>query len=779
MAFSIVVIFVFAALAPLIFRFVDHRAGWILAFVATLLFGYFLSQVGEVTEGGVVFERYQWLPSIGVTLGYALDGLSLMFALLITGFGALITFYSSSYLKGDPLQGRFFLFLTMFMGAMLGVVLADDIITLFVFWELTSLSSFFLIGFKNKYANSRKSALQALVVTAGGGLALLAGLLLLSSMAGGTFSIREILAQHETIIAHELYLPTFILIALGCFTKSAQVPFHFWLPNAMAGPSPVSAYLHSATMVKAGVYLLARLSGAMGSTEVWTLTLAIAGGATMLLGSVMALRHTDIKSILAYSTVTALGTLVLFIGLGYDYAIKAAVVFLLVHALYKGTLFLTAGSVDHEAGSRDVLHLRGLRKKMPWTFAATILAAASMAGLPPLFGFVGKELVYEAALGGSAFVWIVTGAAVLANALTVVAAGIVALRPFLGEPSELAAKAHEAPLPMLVGPMVLATTGLLYGLGTWLAPSLSFGENALVGPAINAILLQTEIHDPLSAWHGFNIALGLSGVTLLLGSLIYSNWDSVRTGLVRLDWLLKYGPERTYERFMAGLLSFATWQTKKIQTGNLSSYLATILLVLVVLVGGTFLLKVSSITIPEISLIWYALLPMAFVMVGITIAATTDSRMLALIALGVAGFNTALLFLTMGAPDLAMTQFLVETLIVIVILLVMQRMPQITPELGNNSRKARDLFIAATVSVVMMSVMFAVLTQVPDTSLPEYYAESSVPLAHGHNIVNVILVDFRALDTFGEITVLAIAALGALALLRGRHIRRNNSSTES
>lgn len=779
MAFSIAIIFIFAILAPGIQRFAGHRTGWILAVVPTLLFGYFLLQFSVINADEVLMERYRWLPSLGISLAYSLDGLSLTFALLITGFGALITFYSSSYLKDDPLQGRFFLFLLMFMGAMLGVVLADDIITLFVFWELTSLSSFHLIGFKHRKLNSRKSALQALYVTMGGGLFLLAGLLLLSFAAGGTFTIHEIIAQREVIVSHEFYLAAFILIVVGCFTKSAQVPFHFWLPNAMAGPSPVSAYLHSATMVKAGVYLLARFSAGLGGTEVWTITLTVVGTATMLLGAVMALRSSDLKSVLAYSTITALGTLVLFIGLGYESAIQAAVVFLLVHALYKGTLFLTAGNVDHQAGTRDVLQLRGLRKSMPWTFAATALAALSMAGLPPLFGFMGKELMYGAALSGPTHIWLVTGAAVFANALTVVAAGIVAVRPFFGEPNTVAMEAREAPVPMLVGPLVLSGIGLLYGIGTWFGGVIAFGQDALVGPAMNAILGGSGPHDPLGAWHGFNLELGLSVITLLLGFVAYRNWDSIRNGLARLEGLFEYGPERTYERSMDGLLRFSTWQTNRIQTGNLSSYMTTILVVVIVLMGGSYILKIGGITIPQISLVWYSLLPMFFVLVGVVLVAVTNSRMLAIVALSVAGFSTALLFLTLGAPDLAMTQFLVETLIVIVVLLVMQRLPRMTQELKGSWRKRRDLLLAGMFSAAVMAIMFAVLTQVPDNTLPEFYSTGSVPLAYGHNIVNVILVDFRALDTFGEITVLAIAALGALALLRSRQMRRTNSSSDS
>ena len=456
--------FAVALAAPLVHRALGDRAGWALALLPAGLFAFFAGQVGRVTTDGAVLESTPWVPSFGVDVTLYLDGLSLLFALLITGLGTLVVVYAGGYLKGDRDLGRFYLALLLFMSAMLGLVLSSNLIALFVFWELTSFSSYLLIGYKHDYPESRRSALQALLVTGGGGLALLAGFVLLGIIGGGTFELRELMADPEAVRAHALYPAAFALVALGALTKSAQFPFHFWLPNAMAAPTPVSAYLHSATMVKAGIYLLMRLDALLGGTALWTFTLSTVGVITMLLGAVWALRQTDLKKTLAYSTVTALGTLTLLVGLSFEASIQAAVVFLLVHALYKGALFMIAGSVDHETGTRDVLTLGGLRKAMPFTFGAAALAGLSMAGVPPLFGFVGKELAYKAKLGFEGADILLPGAAVLANALTLAAAGIVVLRPFFGALGQTPRDAHEAPPSMWIGPAVLAAVGLVFGL---------------------------------------------------------------------------------------------------------------------------------------------------------------------------------------------------------------------------------------------------------------------------------------------------------------------------
>jgi multicomponent Na+:H+ antiporter subunit A len=779
MAIAVLLAFVVAFVAPYVHRFAGDRSGWLLAIAPAGLFVWFLAQIPAVTEAGAVYETIPWVPSLGVTFGFALDGLALLFALLITGLGALITVYAGSYLAGDPLRGRFFLYLLVFMGSMLGVVLADDIIALFVFWELTSFASYLLIGYKHEYEKSRKAALQALLVTGTGGLALLAGLLLLSIAAGGSFSLAEIATQKDVVLSHSLYLPAFILIVAGCFTKSAQVPFHFWLPNAMAAPTPVSAYLHSATMVKAGIYLLARLYETMAGTDAWLYTLTVFGAATMVTGAVLALRHSDLKKVLAYSTVTALGTLVMLLGLSFVLAVKAAMIFLLVHALYKGALFLVAGSMGHESGTLDVLDLRGLRGKMPWTYATGLLAAASMAGLPPLFGFIGKETVYDSALDFEGGALAIVIAAVFANVLTVVAAGIVTLRPFLGDETPIASRAHEAPPAMLLGPALLAVIGLVLGIIPWFMGLIPVGPDTLIGPAVSAVLgVDTTI--VTQAWHGFNTALILSIITVGLGVVGYLKWDAIRAFLVGMDPVLTRGPERAYELTFDGMLSLADWQTRTIQNGNLRHYLLALVVLAFGLFAFTYVVKVGS--WPGISFEgarFEDVVVVALAMSGAIIAAAARSRILAIAGLGTSGFGIALLFITFGAPDLAMTQLLVETLIVIVILLVMRRLPAFGREGASRVGNARDIAVAAGVGLVVTVAVLAILQTPFDTTLSEYFARESAPAAYGRNIVNVILVDFRALDTLGEITVLAVAALGALALLRTRPGQRRDQTDEA
>ena len=389
----------------------------------------FAACLPTIAAGNTIRLVYDWVPALGINLSFFIDGLSLTFALLISGIGAIVTLYSSAYLAGHHHLGRFMLYLLMFMASMLGLVLADNIITLFVFWELTSVTSYLLIGFNHTSAESRRSALQALLVTGAGGLALLAGLILLG-FASGTYELSEIIAQGGTLQSHALYTPILILVLIGAFTKSAQMPFHFWLPNAMAAPTPVSAYLHSATMVKAGIYLLARLHPTLSGTDTWIWTLTIFGAVTAVVASVMALRQTDLKLALAYTTVMALGTLTMFLGSEATVAVAAAMTFLIVHSLYKAAMFLIVGIIDHEAGTRDVAKLRGLAVAMPITAAAAAAAGLSMAGFPPFLGFIGKELKYEGALAIASEPVFAATAVVIANALMVAVSGIIAFRPF-------------------------------------------------------------------------------------------------------------------------------------------------------------------------------------------------------------------------------------------------------------------------------------------------------------------------------------------------------------
>jgi multicomponent Na+:H+ antiporter subunit A len=400
MLFAILAGIVLAAVTPTIYRIFVKKIGWLLALYPLGLFLFFASKITDVSTGAIVHETWNWIPSMGIQLGFTLDGLSLIFALLISFIGTFVLIYAGAYLKEHTYLGRFYSTLLVFMAAMLGVVLSDNLISLFVFWELTSVTSYMLIGFDHENPTARKSALQGLFVTAGGGLALMAGLIMVG-IAGGSYSMTTLLADNNLLLSSSMATGMIICILIGAFTKSAQFPFHFWLPNAMAAPTPVSAYLHSATMVKAGIYLLARLSPILSSHPIWQFTLPVVGGFTMLLGAYMAYAAIDLKKVLAYSTIMALGTLTLLIGIGSPVAIGAFLCFLVAHSLYKGALFMIAGIIDHETGTKNLLHLGGLRKYMPVTAIATLISALSLAGLPPLFGFIAKELMFESILATS------------------------------------------------------------------------------------------------------------------------------------------------------------------------------------------------------------------------------------------------------------------------------------------------------------------------------------------------------------------------------------------
>jgi multicomponent Na+:H+ antiporter subunit A len=659
------------------------------------------------------------------------------------------------------MAGRLFAFLLMFMASMVGLVTSDNLLSLFVFWELTTLSSYMLIGYKHEYEKARKAALQGFLVTGGGGLALLAGFVMLASVTG-TQSISAILTQGDAIRAHPLYPAILALVLAGAFTKSAQVPFHFWLPGAMEAPTPVSAYLHSATMVKAGVFLLARLHPALGGTELWQTALVGFGTATLFVGAFLAVQQSDLKRILAYTTVSALGTLVALLGVGTDDAIKAMVVFTLAHALYKGALFMAAGAVDHEAGTRDVTQLGGLLRAMPITAAATGLAAISMAGLPPMVGFIGKELLYKAGLANP----LTLAITVAGNVLMVVAAGVVALKVFLGNAGHPPKHPHEAPLSMWLGPVVLAVSGVLVGL---LATPVG---DAIVEPAAAAIAGKPKDITVL-LWEGIEGAAGqalaLSALTVGLGLALYTQSARLRSLGTALAPLARVGPEAGYHATIDGMLALARRQTAILQNGYLRVYLAIVVVTTVLFAGGTLLARGVPVTIPTN---WSDVRIYELVIAGLMLAATwvvirTQSRLTAIIAIGVVGYGVALTFLLFGAADLAMTQFAVETLTVILFVLVLYRLPRLTT-LSHRFDHAWSAVIAIAGGALMTVLALMTLGTGDGSRVSPYYAESSVPLAFGRNIVNVILVDFRGLDTMGEIVVLGIAAIGIYALVKMR-----------
>jgi multicomponent Na+:H+ antiporter subunit A len=753
-----------ALAAPWTSRAKPALAGWLLAIVPAGIALYFASFLPAILSGDSKTISYAWAPSLGLNLSFHLDGLSLLFALLISGIGALVFVYAGSYLGAHPQRTAFYAYLSLFMSSMLGLVLADNLAALFVFWELTSISSYLLIGFDHERPNARAAALQALLVTGAGGLAMLAGFVLLG-LAGGSLEISELARSGVALREHSHYHAILFLILAGAFTKSAQTPFHFWLPAAMEAPTPVSAYLHSATMVKAGVYLIARLAPTLGGTDAWLYAVGGVGAATMLVGAAVALGQTDLKRILAYSTVSALGLLVLLLGLGTPLGTEAAMVFLLVHSLYKGALFLAAGLIDHETGTRDIQRLGGLGRAMPVTAAATILAALSMAGIPPLFGFIGKELLYEAQLHAPAGAPWFTAAGVAANALLVAVAVMVAFRPFFGPPTATPKHPHEGPFSLWLGPALLAVLGLILGLvpGRLAAPLVSAAASAALGEAVVA---------ELALWHGFNAVLALSVFTSAAGLAVYAVLDRLRARAARLRRMTRWGPSAWYERALDALNLVARAQTALLQNGYLRVYLATVLVTAAGLAG--FALLRGGMTVPPIESdsYFYESIVAAIVLAAALLAISTRSRLGAVAALGATGYGVALLFILFGAPDLAMTQFVVESLTVILFVLAFYHLPSFAHLTPVRSR-IRDFCIAGSAGGLMaLLVLWAVGLQL-HPSISPYFMEQSLPQGFGRNVVNVILVDFRAFDTLGEIVVVGIAAIGVYGLLKLGQRRRS------
>ena len=739
-------------------------AGWISVAIPAAIFAWLLQFVAPVAAGHPVLLGFDWVPALDVRLSVLIDGLSLTFALLISGIGALVTLYSTKYLGNHPEYPRFVLFLMLFMIGMLGLVLSDNLIALFVFWEITTISSYLLIGFSSDEAKSRRSALQALLVTGTGGLAFLAGVILIGHVAG-CFELSVILQQGDAIRAHPLYVPIVILFLAGAFTKSAQFPFHFWLPNAMAAPTPVSAYLHSATMVKGGVYLMARMNPSLGETDLWFWALVIAGGFTTVFASVLAVRQTDIKQVLAYTTLMALGALTMFIGAGTAAAITGMMTFLVVHSLYKAALFLMIGIVDHETGTRDVDTLRGLGRKMPLTFLGGAIAGLSMAGIPPLVGFIGKEFLYKAGLGlDQGMLW-VTGTIFAASALMFVAAGISVLRPFTGKLAPTPRTPREGPWAMWIGPLVLGCLSLGFGL----FPDTI--EGWLVAPGTWAVYGDYAYEVDLYLFREVNTAFLLSLATFATGALLYAVHRPMRAWLGRVFEAnpVKFDPG--WDRTLDGLKALARWQTDILQSGVLQRYIFTVFLTLAIGVGATIWLKDAL----DFRVDWVGELDgllfkhwavLVFITAGAILTAITSSRMTAIAALGVVGIGVALIFIMFSAPDVAITQLLVEVLVVVLVAVAMLKLPQLGLA---KDRKRRPLHaaLAASVGVVVTLVMVAVLQGDLDRRLTDFFETASWTEAYGRNVVNVILVDFRALDTFGEIAVVVIAALSAYALLRG------------
>lgn len=752
-----------AALAvPMLVKRLGHNAVWILAIAPALAFVHFALMLPQVAAGGVVTGGYVWVPSFNLSFSWFIDGLSLTFALLITGIGLLIVLYAGGYMKGHPQQGRFLSFLLLFMGAMLGVVVSDSLLMLFVYWELTSITSFLLIGFDHARPAARRAALQALVVTGGGGLLLLAGLIFIWDMSGMT-QLSMLVRGGDILRDSPFYLAALLLVLGGAFTKSAQFPFHFWLPNAMEAPTPVSAYLHSATMVKAGVYLLMRLNPVLGDTAAWQILLPFFGGLTMLTGALLAVRQTDLKLMLAYTTMSSLGLLVMLTGFGSDHAIEAAVLYLVAHSLFKGALFMVAGIIDHETGTRDVTKLGGLRKAMPITFAAALAAAISMAGLPPFFGFLAKEEIYYALAHGNPRAVLFTGIAILGNALMFAVAFAVALKPFLGKPVKTPKHAHEGPLLLWLGPALLAIKGLTIALFAGLS---HFYISTPMASAIAGEARPVEI----SLIPHIGVPLGLSLLTIALGIVLYMQLSAVRGLMVRTFKALGAGPDRGFDVFIETLVKISFHVVRLIQPGRLEFYVtATFAVIAVVLLAPLFLYgEMPSMPAWPHDMKIHELTFIAIAVAGLVAVLTASSRLTAIIALGIQGFAVAVIFLLFGAPDLSFTQFMVETLSVVILTLVMTRLRLSPSDHRGPGQKLLDSTIAIACGTGFALFLMRATEASFDNRLTDFYNTYSKVIAHGANVVNVIIVDFRGTDTLGEIAVVMITGLAILALIRIR-----------
>jgi multicomponent K+:H+ antiporter subunit A len=716
---------------------------------------------GPVIGGDVPTATWQWVPSLGLDLTLMVDPLGLMFAGLILGIGLLVVIFGHFYLYPGEATGRFFASLMLFQGAMLGIVVAGNVLLLLVFWEMTSLASFLLIGFWQHKAEARQGARMALAVTGGGGLALIGGMVLLGVVAG-SFDLATILERGDVVRASPLYPVLLGLILLGCFTKSAQFPFHFWLPHAMAAPTPVSAYLHSATMVKAGVFLLARLWPVLAGTELYTVTVTSVGLITMIFGAVVALFRHDLKSILAYSTISQLGMLVMLLGFSLEAAALAAVLHILNHAAFKAALFMSAGIVEHETGTRDIRRLGGLAKAMPITALVATLAAASMAGLPPLGGFISKELMLyqtpKLALLG--LPWLLPVLATLGATFSVGYSLRLAVHLFFGQPREAEpfARAHDPGIGMWAAPALLTALAVLLGL----VPMLLAGP--LVGAVTAAVTGAPTPEFDLALWHGVNLALILSMIAVAGGALLL--WQHK---LLLAAWERTSLPDA--KRMFEATLAFADrWVRKAIvatHTPSLQRMLLASFTVIVLLVidgaqaGGAFTGTRALLPAAPPAIIAWVLL------IAATAAVVTDSRhrLRVLIYVSVIGLVVSLTFVQFSAPDLALTQISVEVVTILLLLLALNLLPKKPPLLSSASRKWRDGALAVTGGVLVGGIAWAMLTRDPGPSIAAYHLANAKSGGGGTNVVNVILVDFRAFDTLGEIIVLGIAGLGIFALL--------------
>ncbi|TQR30565.1 Na+/H+ antiporter subunit A [Lysinibacillus sphaericus] len=786
--FAILLPIVCAALIPLLYRRLRRVAhlGWFVLSVPFILFLLLARYIPQIAEGKTFMHTYEWIPSFNINFTTYLDGLSMIFGLLITGVGSLVILYSIFYLSTKESLHHFYCYLLLFMGAMLGVVFSDNLMVLYTFWELTSVSSFLLIAFWHHRKASRAGARKAMTITVFGGLSMLAGFLMLY-VASGTFSIREIVANVGVIRDHTLFIPALILILIGAFTKSAQFPFHIWLPDAMEAPTPVSAYLHSATMVKAGIYLVARFSPVFGGEAVWFWLVSVIGLLTLFWGSFNAVRQTDLKALLAFSTISQLGLIMSLFGLGsvghyYGYATDtilytqasfAALFHLINHSTFKGALFMMVGIVDHEAGTRDIRRLGGLMAIMPITFTIAVIGGFSMAGLPPFNGFLSKEMFFAAVLAirnVEAFSIADLGllfpiVAWVASIFTFVYCMILICRTFFGKLrlDKLDKKPHEAPLGMLFSPIILC----LFVVGIFFFPNVL--GHYILEPAMASIYptfpSTSELTPHIHAWHGINAELLMTLGVIIIGVILFKTLKTWKP-------LYRIFPQRyTFNTYYNRMIEFSENScaklTNRYMTGNLTHYFIYIYVFFVALIAGYFIwsdasafnfAKDSTIESYELILVFV----MMFAAVWIIFA---KGRVTAMLLNGVLGYSIAFFFVIFRAPDLALTQLVVESVTTALFLLCFKYLPDLMPEASKKkkqwSKAILSIFVGATVTLIGLAVVHF------DRFKPvATYFNDSYELAGGSNIVNTILGDFRAFDTMLEVVVLLIAGLGVYTLTK-------------
>ncbi|ASA21196.1 Na+/H+ antiporter subunit A [Paenibacillus donghaensis] len=763
-----------------------HR-GWLVIPGPLALFIYFLTRIPVVRGGDAGYDTISWIPSLGIDLVFHLDGLSLLFTLLITGMGTLVVIYSIYYLdrRKEELT-PFYIYLLLFMGAMLGVVLSDNLMVLYGFWELTSVSSFLLIAFWHRRQKSRYGAQKSMLITVFGGLAMFAGFLMLYVMTG-TFSIREIWSEVGDISGHMLFIPAMLLILLGAFTKSAQFPFHIWLPDAMEAPTPVSAYLHSATMVKAGLYLVARFSPIFAGQHEWFWIVSGVGLITLIYGSIQAMKQTDLKALLAYSTISQLGLIMGLLGMGsaaafytgeesvfYTAATTAALFHLINHAIFKGSLFMVVGIVDHETNTRDLRKLGGLISLMPVTFTLAMIGSFSMAGLPPFAGFLSKEMFFTAVLNIRqldifsipALFTLFPLIAWIASIFTFAYSMILVFNTFFGkyQPEKLDKKPHEAPFGLLLPPLLLAVLSLVFGF----IPNIL--SDSLIIPAMNAIHPIMQLAEPFEVnihfWHGWTPEVWMTLGVVVLGIVVYRLYG--RWSIVDKEWGRNLTLNDVYDGGIRLVEQLSRRLTGAYMTGSMRHYLMYIFSFLIVAIGGTMLYTdgITLGTSDYAPISFFEVIVVAVMLTGALAIPFTRSRIAAILFTGMVGYMVTLLFVLFRAPDLALTQMIVEVVSVALFLLCFRHLPKLKREPVKLRSRLPKLLISIGIGITMTLVALAALGSSPFESISSYYVENSYTLGGGKNIVNVLLVDFRGFDTMFEITVLGVASLAIYSMIK-------------